>query len=309
MILEHWRADTCGNFGKCTFEKGYKETPSDWTFPKEGLPVIHAGPALWDLLGKNEEWSIRSGIKAEIPSPHLLCAECGKGWTLENAWDAVEHMADKIVTLTPGRSLADREADWKTSTDGVYFFGNDPSVRNEKYIDMTPHPEYKGDFVNQRGWRCRHAAFNPEGKYGGERLTRDYIAEPGDEASINVFVYEHRRCRVLRKARESREFFEDVFEKAGITNVLLNEIPNQYWPQGREYEGMSPWHIAKLPYGDIKIGWRKRVISIDWKSTGRDLEHLFKEEDVTKEPCLIHAWGKDKAIEYLKKIHGALGYF
>ena len=61
-----------------------------------------------------------------------------------------------------------------------------------------------------------------------------------------------------------------------------------------------------MPYGDIKIGWRKRVISIDWSSTKRNLLHLFKDEDVTKEPYLVHAWGTDKAVDYLKRIHGAM---
>jgi hypothetical protein len=52
----------------------------------------------------------------------------------------------------------------------------------------------------------------------------------------------------------------------------------------------------------FKLGWRKRVISIDWSRTNVSLPDLFEGEDVTRDDTMIHAWGYDKCAEYLKKL-------
>ena len=62
--------------------------------------------------------------------------------------------------------------------------------------------------------------------------------------------------------------------------------------------------IVETEWGALRIGYRKRVINIDW--SGTQINHngdiTFKDEDVTKSRTMIHAWGKDKAIEYLRKL-------
>ena len=91
----------------------------------------------------------------------------------------------------------------------------------------------------------------------------------------------------------------EVFAKAGYTeDVNLLSIPNEYWKDDCE-----PWYLAQV--GDrqpIKIGWRKRVINIDWSASKKNLGHLFETEDVSKDSDYIHAWGYEKASEYLVKI-------
>lgn len=68
-----------------------------------------------------------------------------------------------------------------------------------------------------------------------------------------------------------------------------------------EYGGLTPWFIVTTPKGNIKIGWRKRVILIDWD--GSDIkekaEELFTQEDTTKYDRTIHAWGYEKAKDYI----------
>lgn len=58
------------------------------------------------------------------------------------------------------------------------------------------------------------------------------------------------------------------------------------------------------PIGHIKIGWRKRVVVIDWSETivKENADDLFPDEDVTKVGKLIHAWGVKKATEYVGKL-------
>jgi len=60
----------------------------------------------------------------------------------------------------------------------------------------------------------------------------------------------------------------------------------------------SPWWLVKTKHGLIEIGWRKRVISIDWSDTPIR-KHVTK-DDVTKDLTSVHAWSLEKAVEYLK---------
>lgn len=89
--------------------------------------------------------------------------------------------------------------------------------------------------------------------------------------------------------------------------IYVKIIDNEYWGE-HPYAWASPWLLVTTAKGVIKIGWRKRVINIDWsqsdvKTEARD---LFPTEDVTKgdytNPRYIHAWGYEKAKEYLDKI-------
>ena len=69
-----------------------------------------------------------------------------------------------------------------------------------------------------------------------------------------------------------------------------------------------PWFLFHTVDGDIIMGWRKRVISIEWQENYKPfaMEELFGNEDVTKwengGKRGIHACGENKAYEYLKKV-------
>lgn len=86
-----------------------------------------------------------------------------------------------------------------------------------------------------------------------------------------------------------------LFLLAGIDIVRIHELLNQYWRSNDSPRG--PWWLAETRHGTIRIGWRKRVISIDWEGT--KLREIITEDEVTKEPHLVHAWSYLKALEYL----------
>jgi len=84
--------------------------------------------------------------------------------------------------------------------------------------------------------------------------------------------------------------------------IFVEEIPNGY---------CSSWCCAHLPWfvvttivGRITIGWRKRVINIDWEAIekAKMAQELFPKEEVTKGDKYIHAWGVEKAREYIAAI-------
>ena len=58
-----------------------------------------------------------------------------------------------------------------------------------------------------------------------------------------------------------------------------------------------PWWLVKTRAGLIHIGWRKRVISIDWSDT--PIRQVLTSDDVTKSANMIHAYGYASAVGYL----------
>ena len=92
-----------------------------------------------------------------------------------------------------------------------------------------------------------------------------------------------------------------IFTLAGIEVKNLYRLPNGYWPDCPDYKEIrdqNPWWLVNtVKYGLIKIGCRKRVISIDWEDTL--CRFSVTTDDVTKEDWMVHAWTYYKAVEYL----------
>ena len=85
-------------------------------------------------------------------------------------------------------------------------------------------------------------------------------------------------------------------------DIFVDEIPNEYC---NSYccKHLN-WFIITTKLGRIKIGWRKRVIHIEWTDSTitETAEELFPFEDVTKHDRIIHAWSVEKAQEYINRL-------
>ena len=103
-----------------------------------------------------------------------------------------------------------------------------------------------------------------------------------------------------------KEHATALFEMAGFDVKSIHELPNGYWPKHPDYDDVrSPWWLIETQHGLIKIGWRKRVISICWEATSfRDAEHEVTQKEVNVTACvdLCHAWSYPKALEYLGRL-------
>jgi len=100
---------------------------------------------------------------------------------------------------------------------------------------------------------------------------------------------------------KSRTDFLSILHLAGFTTYRWWELANQYWPLHPDFDNVrEPWWLFQTPIGLIEIGWRKRVISIDWSTT--EIRKIVTQDDVTKNETLVHAWSVEKAIEYLKEL-------
>jgi hypothetical protein len=101
--------------------------------------------------------------------------------------------------------------------------------------------------------------------------------------------------------KSSSEYFTSMFIIAGIPVLDKVALMNQYWPRAYVPTVMeNPWWFIKTHVGWVKIGWRKRVIEIDWSDTFIRVE--VTQDDVTKSSTMVHAWTEEKAIEYLKAL-------
>lgn len=286
-IMGRWVADACGNFGKIIGE----------FVPKEHFPHIS------DVLTRNEffeflrvqgvEVFISQIMTSDIPRADLLCAECGKLWTINNCHDTVVTHKTTDIPLTEfvGRQLWEVQRTYTAHRNAVYRMQDNILIRNNRFIDLGIKPGYDTLKVNERGW---------VGKADG--VTREYVIQPGDDGFFNVWHFCHRACNEKRLAGNMEQSFRDIFIRAQYEHIELEAIPNRYC----SCERCAPWYRVTTPQGVITIGWQKRVINIDWSETGADLLSLFADEDVTKSAHCIHAWSTDKAVDYLSRIRRAL---
>ena len=101
-----------------------------------------------------------------------------------------------------------------------------------------------------------------------------------------------------RRAQGERRNLLMLFDRP----VWVEDIHNQYdsGPWGKH----RPWFKVTTVYGIFIIGWRKRVIQIDWSGVpgSKEAKDLFATEEVTKSDRYIHAWDYAKAAEYIHTI-------
>lgn len=229
---------------------------------------------------KGRPWptSISSSLgRPQIVPPNVKCPVCLKTWTIENCHDIVERHESKSIDLKEyeGKTIPEINHILSEKDDAEYYIPSS-DMFNPKY--SSPENNKSGHFVPDKG----------------------HIVEKNDSGILNIWKFYHLECNRIERAVSEQKYFSNIFEKAGFTTFFLTAILNEYC----SCEKCGPWFNIDTPYGKFKIGWRKRVINIEFE--GLNLSDLFKEEDVTKGKDHIHAWGKEKAIEYLKKIRELL---
>lgn len=119
-------------------------------------------------------------------------------------------------------------------------------------------------------------------------------------------IFHHNDCYRMKIQEIQRQEFTDIFQQIyNLEDLKFKPIPNCY---DRNYIGFAPWFIVSTPDGEIKIGWRKRVINISWLDTYKPFTEIFENEDVTRgfdkyqdKERFVHAWSVDKCVEYLKR--------
>jgi len=309
VIFGRYSFDTCGNCSKAT-----NTTPKE-LFPN--IPDVLTDEEFWIYVKKHSSKEMHFSFAyngGDLPLPMLKCCHCGKTWDLQNCYDTVVRHSTQVYPLIDfvGQRLWDVKVFYAQRNDAIYRMQPDILIRNDKYIDLSlkyPNSEHdyeKSVVKNERGWLSEK-----------EGITDDYIIQSGDEGFFNVLKYFHHTCNKIDRRQTTETKFKKIFEKAGFKDIIMLATPNEYC----SCELCAPWFNVNTEFGTIKIGWRKRVINIDWDSPessviktmnarGKFLQKkilpLFEDENVTKGDSGIHAWGWEKAQEYLTKIYNLL---
>lgn len=297
-ILGRWYTDTCGNFGRIINDDYYSSPAKLGDCP----PVMTAEEAFKFMKEKGNDHGLGWSHGWPFPPHYASCKICHLPWTVDDADDFVQEEEDSS------------EFDLKHHVgEPFHSIKEVPSLVNVKrhFIDreIIYNENYQGDESTGGGTNGRE----------WHRISKDYVVQPGDRACVRTMSFSHIRCRQRDAAGRQRYEMREVFERAGY-EVSLVPIKNGYGTSESAYYYV-PWYHAQvvgvMKEGKVKpipksppitIGWRKRVIHIDWTATGKKLPDLFPTERVTKEPTYIHAYGYDKAAEYLTKILPALGF-
>lgn len=106
------------------------------------------------------------------------------------------------------------------------------------------------------------------------------------------------------KRERYRLEFANIYKAAGVEAIYMEMLPNGYSSDPSFLN--VPWFRVTSKIGHVVIGWRKRVIEINWKDTIMkvwDAEKLFPDENVTRVENTVHAWGSEKASEYIRRLH------
>lgn len=267
-------------------------------WPKQAFPDIP------DVLANDEFYAFLRGHEAEgehisisqilsgaaiIAPAGIPCIICGETWGLTNATDVFDIRTSRIEPLHDfvGQPFSEFKARLSERTDASYFIGGELQIRNDRHIDLTTNPRFPTLKINERGWIGRNGEVGP-----------DYVVAAGDETLVNITTYSHGVCYASMMAARREAEFGLMFGLAGFESVSMMAVENCYGEA--QYGG--PWFEVTTEIGVITIGWRRRVISIDWGATGKNLLEIFEDVGGTKGPHYIHAMDASQVVDYLTRI-------
>lgn len=133
-------------------------------------------------------------------------------------------------------------------------------------------------------------------------------ASPHADEIMEVVRMELDKQRLEEKAAVERKQLLGLFVGSPI---FVEEIKNRYW---KDEKYAPPWYRVTTIIGHFVVGWRKRVIEIDWTETTNELSgmKIFPNEDTTRsgpvnETRYIHAWSVEDAQRYVTRVMETAG--
>lgn len=260
-------------------------------------------------LGRPYPIYVSTSINSFLPNTNTVCDYCKKTWELSNIDDCLHHQSEwksysiKDLTKLHCFGLRPNQTDlfdfvgqpiqnfWdyiESKNNAVYHHYIDNGVTNSKLVDMSSDPN--------------HETINANGFYLG-KIDKNYILQEGDKVNFQSTKFYHKECNREFLNQNDLKKFKNCFTKAGFEDFVLISIPNEYCHDIKNCTICSSWFNVETKWGVIKIGWRKRVINIDWSHIEKvNGNEIFKDQETTTGEYMVHAWGYEKCIEYLEKL-------
>lgn len=134
-----------------------------------------------------------------------------------------------------------------------------------------------------------------------ERWTLANCHDAIDTGNSEQPEFAHVSCYKSRTASSVFLEFAATIAAAGF-QVQPRCLPNRYCP----CDHCPPWFQFDYGAAQITLGWRKRVVHIEWHGVDIDGEVIFKDEAVTKDRFYVHAWGMKDVEKYLVRLRDNL---
>jgi len=258
IVLGEWLLDEFGQVSKIT------NINNDFVLiPKEDWPEIPKVVSLHDFVKLFEEklkpkigYSAVFGgsfVSPDAVEEGINCCICGKEIVLED-----------IPTLVSNRSVYgefDEMVELIGDVQGMSI--NEVNKALSKKLNASVHVATK-----------EHQEFSKE--------TFDYFT---------YRTFKHGACHIHKLTIDTRDSFCNAVEDAGLEIYGYLPIENKYG--SAEYNG--PWYLisTQLGKGNLKLGWRKSVINIDYSeidpnyrsgsqhTNGPGYEHVYSCEELT----------------------------
>jgi hypothetical protein len=111
----------------------------------------------------------------------------------------------------------------------------------------------------------------------------------------------HRECQRLAVFERSLASWDALLERTGIVVRSRRLIPNRYWGSGEREFIPQPWCIVETLRGPIVMGWRKRVIHVQWDELDAKVpgSAIVSRPDVTHGETMVHCYGDDDFVRAL----------
>lgn len=297
-----WALDTCGNVMRATADP----------LPEvlRTLIPVATKTEFWDFHrtarehGLIDSESISFAMKSDIPPSGMTCMHCKKPWSITNIYDCTVTHNTEVIPLADfvGQTLAEVKHTYAERIDARYRMQPDILIRNDKHIDLSlkyPNTEKsweKDVAMNQMGWLAT-----------SDGVTDDRIIEVGDEGFFNRWQYFHIACRDAHVAERTKEEFDGILREAGYSDFTLMPCRNEYGSVA--YRG--PWYLFSYKGATIRVGWRKRVIEIDWSRVESTelrtmIAKLFADVESTHTNTIVHANNANEATKFLSDIRTCL---
>jgi hypothetical protein len=124
-------------------------------------------------------------------------------------------------------------------------------------------------------------------------------------------VVAHERCATVIAERAQSAQYRAILDRAGLSRYHAVSEPNGYTSSD------PPWARLRTGRGDLVVGWRRRVIVVDWADVHARVADerkdalraaaLFPASTSTRGEAYIHAWGLDDAVHVLNTVARAAG--
>lgn len=147
-----------------------------------------------------------------------------------------------------------------------------------------------------------------------EELAIKYMVP--DAEKILTFIRKQDRMLDPVVKQSERDTKSSIAKAFGNGAIFMEPMPNGYWRPEDPWSVGAPWYRVTTTVGHFVVGWRKRVLHLEWKDTvlrSRNVkgnavrpvpsgEEVFPKEETTRWETGIHAWGYDKLTEYVQTL-------